>query len=178
MVSVGAFEVQPLRDWIDLIGAQSYYEILCVAPDADGRAIKNAFHEFALQVHPDQYVDEDPDAAAAAAEVFKRGVEAYQVLSRPALRAKYDELLARGKLRYVEGEQEEKPPPPPMRTLEEIAQTPRAKQFALKADRLIALGKLDDARVALITALQDDYDNEELKERLNILYETLALEPL
>jgi len=29
-----------------------------------------------------------------------------------------------------------------------------------------------------VTALQDDYDNEELKERLNVLYEALALEPL
>lgn len=170
--------VKPLQAWNAMIEEQSYYEILRVAPEADARAIKAAFHAFALAVHPDQYVDDDPAAAAMAGEVFKRGAEAYRVLSKPALREKYDQLLAKGKIRYVEGEQESKPPPPPMRTLEDIAQTPRAKQFALKADRLISLGKLDEARVALITALQDDYDNEELKERLNVLYEALSLEPL
>jgi hypothetical protein len=72
-----------------------------------------------------------------------------------------------------------KPPPAPaIRTLEEIAATPRAKQLAKKADRLISVGKLEEARVALVTALQDDYDNEELKERLRMLYDALALEPL
>ena len=60
----------------------------------------------------------------------------------------------------------------------QIAATPRAKDFAKKADRLISVGKLEDARVALVTALQDDYNNEELKERLDVLYEALALEPL
>ena len=177
-IAVATLDLPPLRAWIASLDAQSYYEILRIPQNADAPSIKRAFHELALEVHPDQYVDGDPEAAGAAAEVFKRGVEAYKVLSKPDLRAKYDARLAKGRLRYVEGEQESKPPPPPMRTLEEIARTPRARQYALKADRFITLGKLDDARVALITAIQDDYDNEELKERLTILYEALALEPL
>jgi curved DNA-binding protein CbpA len=165
-----------LKAWTAALEEQSYYEILGVPNDADSKTIKAAFHEFALKSHPDQYVDSDPEVGTTAAEVFKRGVEAYRVLSRARTRALYDEQLPKGKLRYVEGELEEKPPPLPTRTLEEIATTPRAKQFALKADRLIALGKLDDARVALITALQDDHENEELKDRLTLLYEALALE--
>jgi curved DNA-binding protein CbpA len=167
-----------LRARLLMIEEQSYYEILRVPSTAPPGDVKAAFHEFALACHPDQYVEEAPDVALAAGEVFKRGVEAYKVLTKPEWRAKYDDGLMKGKLRFVPGEKEEKPPPPPMRTLEDIATTPRAKQFALKADRLIASGKLEEARVALVTALQDDYDNEELKERLNVLYEALALEPL
>jgi hypothetical protein len=48
----------------------------------------------------------------------------------------------------------------------------------MKADRLIAVGKLEEARVHLVTACQSEPDNEELAERLQILYEALALEPL
>jgi curved DNA-binding protein CbpA len=171
-------QLATLRARLAMIEEQSYYEILRVPSSAPAEDVKAAFHEFALACHPDQYVEEPDDVAQAAAEVFKRGVEAYKVLTKPEWRAKYDEGLTKGKLRFVPGEKEAKPPPPPMRTLEDIATTPRAKQFALRADRLIASGKLEEARIALVTALQDDYDNEELKERLNVLYEALALEPL
>jgi curved DNA-binding protein CbpA len=167
-----------LRARLALIEGQSYYEILRVPSTAPSADVKAAFHEFALACHPDQYIEEPPEVALAAGEVFKRGVEAYKVLTKAEWRAKYDHGLTKGKLRFVPGETEKKPPPPPMRTLEDIATSPRAKQFALKADRLIASGKLEEARVALVTALQDDYDNDELKERLNVLYEALALEPL
>ncbi len=170
--------LQGLRARLAMIDEHSYYEILRVPSSAPPADVKAAFHEFALACHPDQYVDESPDVAHAAAEVFKRGVEAYKVLTKPEWRAKYDEGLLTGRLRFVVGETEKKPPPPPMRTLEQIATSPRAKQFALKADRLIASGKLEEARVALVTALQDDYDNDELKERLSVLYEALALEPM
>jgi hypothetical protein len=65
-----------------------------------------------------------------------------------------------------------------MRTLEMLARTPKGKLLALKADRLIAVGRLDDARVQLVTACQNEPHNEELAERLKILYEAIALEPL
>jgi curved DNA-binding protein CbpA len=167
-----------LRARLVAVEDQSYYEILRVPSSSSAIDVKGAFHEFALACHPDQYVDEDPDVSLAAGELFKRGVEAYKVLTRADWRARYDEGLLHGKLRFIPGETEKPPPPPATRTLEEIAATPRAKEFAKRADRLISVGRLEDARVALVTALQDDYDNEELKERLDLLYEALALEPL
>jgi curved DNA-binding protein CbpA len=164
-----------LAIWRARLGHESYYDILEVPQNVDEQALKEAFHRFALSCHPDQFVDADPKVGLAAAEVFKRGVEAYRTLSRPILRIKYDTSLAKGKLRYVEGEVQEKPAGPPRnKALYEIAKTPRAKQFALKADRAIAAGKLDEARIALITALQDDFDNEELKAKLDVLYKAIA----
>ncbi len=170
--------IEALLSRLSTLEEKSYYEILRVPSGSSAADVKEAFHEFALACHPDQYVEETPEVARAASEIFKRGVEAYKVLSRPVWRAKYDEGLTKGKLRFVVGEAPETPPPPKMRTLEDIARSPRAKEHALRADRLISSGRLEDARIALVTALQHEPDNGELKERLGVLYEAMALEPL
>jgi curved DNA-binding protein CbpA len=150
---------------------------LRVPSGAPSSEIKAAFHEFALDCHPDQYVDAPSFEGQIAGEIFKRGVEAYRVLSKPAARSRYDQGLLHGHLRLVDGTNSV-PPPPRMLTLEEVAIRPKAKQLALKADRMISAGRLDDARVALVTAIQEDYDNDDLKERLNALMEAIALEPM
>src|SRR5439155_5224084 len=68
---------------------KDYYEILGVprtAPDAD---IKKAFRKLAREYHPDVAKDKK-----RAEEKFKEINEAYEVLSDPAKRKKYDELGA------------------------------------------------------------------------------------
>ena len=165
--------------WAESLPTLSYYAILRVAADASPAQIKNAFHAFALRCHPDRYVDDEPNVMRAAAEVFKRGVEAYNVLSRGELRARYDKGLPSGRLRLDPDAPPTVPPPAPKgKTLEEIATTPKGRQLALRADRLISAGKLEDARIALINATQEEPFNDELRDRLSALYEALCLEPL
>ena len=53
----------------------------------------------------------------------------------------------------------------------------KAKKFAAKADAFLDQGNLESARIQLISAVQNDPGNDELKERLDILYEALMLEP-
>lgn len=156
---------------------RSYYEILGVPQDATAGAIKSAFHGFSLRYHPDRHVDAPDDAVAVASEIYKRAVEAYRCLTQPDHRKRYDRALGRGKIRIQPWLPSSRPPPPPMRTLEMIAQTPRAKKLAAKADRLISIGKLEDARIELVTACQCEPSNEELAERVRFLYDALALEP-
>jgi curved DNA-binding protein CbpA len=62
-----------------------YYTLLGVPPGATLAAIKRAYRKLARQHHPDMN-DGDPDAAAR----FKLITEAYEVLSDPAQRARYD----------------------------------------------------------------------------------------
>ena len=108
-----------------------------------------------------------------------RGVEAYRCLSKTPSRARYDKkIIAKGKLRLDASAVSVPPPPIALRTLEALARTPRGKALALKADRLIAIGQLEAARVALVAAMQCEPGNDNLSERLEILYEALALEPL
>jgi curved DNA-binding protein CbpA len=167
-----------LENRLGMIEEQSYYEILRLPSGAPLADVKAAFHEFALDVHPDRFVDADRADAAVASEIFKRGVEAYKVLSNKKMRAVYDEGLLEGRLRYVEGRPAAAPVVARTLTLEEIAHRPRAKQHALRADRLMAAGRLDEARISLVNAIQEDYDNDDLKERLNALYREMASQPL
>jgi curved DNA-binding protein CbpA len=173
----------PTKDSLDVflrsLETKSYYDVLRIPRDVHPSAIKLAFHEFSLLYHPDRCVDSSLEAALVASEIYKRGVEAYRCLSRQATRARYDRGLVRGALRLNASRLSTVPPPPGQtpRTLEAVALTPQGKRFASKGDRLIAIGKLQDARVALVSACQCEPNNEELAERLQILYEALALEP-
>jgi curved DNA-binding protein CbpA len=170
---------EALEVYLQSLASKTYYDILRAPRDASAAAIKAAFHEFSLLYHPDRYVGaRDEGTAAVAAEIYKRGVEAYRCLSRKPLRDRYDRALARGKTRLEPSRLSTVPPPPTVRTLEMIARTPRGKQFAVKAERLISVGKLDDARVQLVSACQCEPENGELAERLEILHEAMALGPM
>ncbi len=64
---------------------EDFYTILGVAKDADQATIKKAYRKMAMQYHPDQNPDD-----AAAVEKFKLAAEAYEVLSNPEKRQRYD----------------------------------------------------------------------------------------
>lgn len=163
--------------FLSSVDKKTYYEILGASRDDAPGAIKSAFHAFSLRYHPDRHVDSPAEVGPVASEIYKRGVEAYRCLSAQATRERYDRALARGKIRPGPSRASTRPPPPPVRTLEMVAETARGKRFAEKGERLIAIGRLDDARVQLVSACQCEPDNAELAERLLFLYEALALEP-
>lgn len=169
-------ETSTFLAWAESLQSLSYYEILRVADDASASEIQQAFHALSLRCHPDRFVEEGPEVARAASAVFKRAAEAYNVLRKPAFRKRYDAELEKGALKLDERAVEPKKTFE-QRTLFMIANGTRAKQLAAKADELLSRGKLDEARIQLISASQQDPNNEELKERLEILYEALLLEP-
>src|SRR5580658_7236467 len=65
-----------------------YYEVLGVARDANQDAIRRAYRRLARKLHPDLNADSD------AEERFKELGEAYEVLSDPDKRERYDRLGA------------------------------------------------------------------------------------
>lgn len=68
---------------------QDYYEVLGVPRDATPERIKAAYRKLALQWHPDRHKE---DGRKEAEKRFKQIAEAYEVLSDPEKRAKYDRL--------------------------------------------------------------------------------------
>jgi curved DNA-binding protein len=64
---------------------KDYYQILGVPRDADEKAIKRAYRKLARQYHPDH----NPGDSSAETR-FKEATEAYEVLSDPDKRSKYD----------------------------------------------------------------------------------------
>ena len=79
---------------------RDYYAILGVSRDASSEDIKKAFRALAMRYHPDRNPD-DVDADRR----FREAVEAYEALSDPEQRARYDRL---GPLYRADG----KPPSP------------------------------------------------------------------
>ena len=172
--------------WAESLEAMNYYDILRVACDASPKQIQKAFHDLSLNCHPDRFVDEPVEVGQAASVVFKRLVEAYNVLRRPPMRVRYDLELRKSAggsggqgsaATHFDEHAVAAKPTFTQRTLHMIARNPKAKQYAAKADRFLSNGQLEEARIQLITAHQHDPGNDELKERLDILYEALALEP-
>lgn len=68
--------------------AAPYHEILGVAIDADNKTIKKAYFGLSKQYHPDRYFRKNLGAYAEYVDlIFKRVLEAYELLSDPATRA-------------------------------------------------------------------------------------------
>lgn len=67
---------------------RDYYEVLGVGRDTSDDEIKKAFRRLARQYHPD--LQSDPQEKKKAEEKFKEANEAYEVLSNPELRKRYD----------------------------------------------------------------------------------------
>ncbi|MFT3881059.1 MAG: molecular chaperone DnaJ [Gemmatales bacterium] len=64
---------------------RDYYEVLSVTRTASGEEIKRSYRKLAMEFHPDR----NPGDAEAEAK-FKEGAEAYDVLSDPAKKERYD----------------------------------------------------------------------------------------
>ena len=66
---------------------RDYYEVLGVAKNANADEIKKAYRKAAIQYHPDKNPGDKQ-----AEEKFKEAAEAYDVLSNPDKRARYDQF--------------------------------------------------------------------------------------
>ncbi|MCB0445835.1 MAG: DnaJ domain-containing protein, partial [Gelidibacter sp.] len=66
---------------------QDFYEILGVTKSASADEIKKAYRKMALKYHPDKNPDDKE-----AEEKFKKAAEAYEVLSNPEKKARYDQF--------------------------------------------------------------------------------------
>lgn len=69
------------------MGKRDYYEVLGVEKNASADEIKKAYRKKAIQYHPDRNPGDKE-----AEEKFKEAAEAYDVLSNPDKRARYDQF--------------------------------------------------------------------------------------
>ena len=65
---------------------KDFYEILGISKSADAAEIKKAYRKKAIEFHPDKNPGD-----AVAEENFKKAAEAYEILSDPQKKAKYDQ---------------------------------------------------------------------------------------
>ena len=65
---------------------RDYYEVLGVSKSAAAEEIKKAYRKKAMQYHPDKNPGDK-----ASEEKFKEAAEAYEILSSPEKKQRYDE---------------------------------------------------------------------------------------
>jgi molecular chaperone DnaJ len=65
---------------------KDYYDILGISKNASAEEIKKAYRKKAIQYHPDKNPGD-----SSAEENFKHAAEAYEVLSDPNKKARYDQ---------------------------------------------------------------------------------------
>lgn len=68
---------------------RDYYEVLSVAKTADGEEIKRAYRRLAMKYHPDR---NQGDGKSDAEVRFKECAEAYEILTDPEKRKRYDQF--------------------------------------------------------------------------------------
>src|ERR1700756_5577503 len=66
---------------------RDYYDVLGVTKGADAEEIKKAYRKMAIKYHPDKNQGDKE-----AEEKFKEAAEAYEVLSNPEKRQRYDQF--------------------------------------------------------------------------------------
>ncbi|MBU6942334.1 DnaJ domain-containing protein, partial [Candidatus Karelsulcia muelleri] len=65
---------------------KDYYEILGISRDASTDEIKKAYRKLAIKYHPDKNKEKQ------AEEKFKEAAEAYDILSNPEKKKRYDQF--------------------------------------------------------------------------------------
>ena len=66
---------------------RDYYDILGVSKNASAEEIKKAYRKLAIKFHPDKNPDDK-----SAEDKFKEGAEAYEILSNPEKKQRYDQF--------------------------------------------------------------------------------------
>jgi DnaJ-class molecular chaperone len=155
----------------DAADRYDYYQLLGVSPIANADQIRAAFHRFARDHHPDNFLG-SPEESAQHTEYYQLGSEAYRVLLDPTKRKLYNEGLEKGVLRYSEDRAEEK-----LRTVRPpggvTLRSGKARAFFSRAHRAMKSEDWAQAKLNLQLALQNEPDNEDLKAKLEEVLERM-----
>jgi len=114
------------------------YDTLGVERDAPDQDIRKAFRRLALKYHPDRFAG---DTRADAEERFQGITEAFNVLSHPESREKYDKEIAQGT------------------DVKSMDAKEISRRLAAKGAQLMREGKMAEAVECLKTAVDHDDDN-------------------
>lgn len=145
---------------------QDYYSLLGVIRTATADQIRSAFHRFAREHHPDNFVGAPGQEAERHTELYQLATEAYRVLLDLSKRKLYDDGLANGKARYSfdRAEETRRTARPPGGV---ALRSSKARVFFSRAHKAIKSEDWPQAKLNLQLALHAEPDNADLKAKLD-----------
>jgi DnaJ-class molecular chaperone len=181
-----------ITSWLTVLDKVSHYELLGVQPGSGGDALKRAFQGFAATFHPDVHMHRSREERDSVNKIFKRGTEAYRVLSDPALSARYEAQVTGQPARASATTRPAPLPPqaaartgntiPPASAgsrpgtssktaarLEDCVKNPKARPYAQQAEALAKKGENGKAKLQLKLAMNFDFGNPALEAYLKEL---------
>lgn len=158
-----------LKQWLRALDAMTFYELFRARSGAPHDELRAAFHVFAESFHPDLHRGRPPREQEAIGRIYRRGMEAWRVLSDPALRARYDRALATGS--RPRGEQDPLDPPAgaaraggsPAARASDAVRSPAARPFVIRAEELVRKGDPKQAKIQLVMAMHIEKGNPHLE---------------
>ena len=154
----------------DPLDRLDYYELLRIEETANADDVQRAFHDFALRYHPDRYAGAESDKQERAASIYRRGAEAYRVLTDAELRRRYDEGVRKGILRYEEPQSTTARPPSGVLEVKNL----RARPLFQKALEQMKTGDFKGAKLNLSLALNHEPENALMLSKLDEVKQKLA----
>lgn len=147
----------------DPLEALDYYSLLSIEASAGPDDVRRAFHRFAAKYHPDRFLSAGASAnkVERANQIYRRGAEAYKVLTDPRRKKLYDVQLSQGKVRF--DATAEAPQEAAQLTKWPIkVKSPMARPFATKAEQAFKAGDFGTCKVNLRMALSKDAGNAQI----------------
>lgn len=141
-----------------------YYTLLQVPRDASADQVRRAFHQFAAKYHPDRFQGSGADERKVerAAQIYRRGAEAYRILCDYQKRKAYDHGLSQGKMRF-DANAEPAPEAAVVGKWPIKVKNPIARPFAMKAEQAYKAADWGNAKVNLKLALARDKGNAQIE---------------
>jgi DnaJ-class molecular chaperone len=162
-------DANAIKQWLVVLDQLTYYDLFRLTPRASYDELKYAFHSFCDTFHPDAHSTRPQWERDAIGKIFRRGTEAYRILSDPELRVRYDQALNGGMAQPQEiilGMQVDRPSGSlavgPQRLIDKL-RTPAARPFVLRAEELQKKGDPKQAKIQLVLAMHMDPGNPALE---------------
>ena len=143
---------------------KTHYDVLGVAPDSSADDVRQAFHRFAREHHPDNFSFGSAEEQENIAELYRQGTEAYRVLRNPQSRKEYDLSLSERSGKTVARTNLQT-----MKLGAAFKVSNQARPYYASARRAIQAEKWKEALMQIQIALRYDKQNEALFVQLKML---------
>ncbi|MCW5830293.1 MAG: DnaJ domain-containing protein [Deltaproteobacteria bacterium] len=158
-------QIKLIQRYFNGINKGDYYQLLRLPLGAEPAQVKEAFRRESKNWHPDRYFRQVPDDIyRMVTQVYKRMVEAHQVLTDPAVKPVYDKRIqGPDRMKYLRYSYEEEQAKQRAVKDEDICKNPNAKRYAKLAFTALSQKNLTSAELNFKLALTMETDNRDLK---------------